>query len=499
MLDTRLLLILGLLLSTGLKAQVDSAYMYSFGGGRDDFGRDMELTQDNGFILVGSTSSFGAGNSDVYLVKTDSALKRTWSVALGHGHLEVGRAVEISPIGGGYVICGYTNSIGNGGYDAYVLGTDPSGKLLWERTMGGFDWDFAHDLKPTSDGGYLVVGKTYSFSDNGKADGYIFKIKANGDLEWEKNLGSGGDDEFNRIIPTRDGNFAICGARQDTSMDGNPQNFWLVKMDETGKILFDAHYSYPISRSGHGIIENQKGEFVMVGIEVDEKLGVNNEYVMVADSTGKFVRHIDVLFGEKTDEMYDIVEGSSLYFTMGHTNSHGNGEPKGIFGARTISIDFNMQLVYGPVVGEGWYDKKMYTVRIKDGRRYGIGDVGSFENQYRDMGVIEYRSDTNAWRYGLSETYRFQDTTLDRTVAVENHETQADGFQLYPNPVSDRLIIQAPSINGPMNFHILDIRGSILEEYEIDFQGEAALDVSRLSQGSYILVIDGHIPLRFQK
>lgn len=100
---------------------------------KEDFKDKLQLTSDNGFILVGSTSSFGAGNSDIHLVKVDSNIKYEWSAAIGHEFTEFGHAVK-QTADNGYIICGCTNSIGNGSDDVYLVRTDNKGKLLWEKT-----------------------------------------------------------------------------------------------------------------------------------------------------------------------------------------------------------------------------------------------------------------------------------------------------------------------------------------------------------------------------
>ena len=193
------------LFAVSLSAQKDTAFIYTFGGDQDEQGRDIELTADSGFIMVGATSSFGNGNSDIYLVKVDSNIKYQWSRAIGHFHLEFGHAVKQTK-DGGYVICGYSNSKGTGSYDGYLVRTDDTGAVVWEKYFGGFDWDKFYDVELTPDGGFMLVGETNSFG-AGDADAWIVKTDSLGNLEWEKFLGGKKKDIPHALISTKDGNY----------------------------------------------------------------------------------------------------------------------------------------------------------------------------------------------------------------------------------------------------------------------------------------------------
>jgi len=242
-------------------AQKDTAYIYTFGGENDEQGRDIELTSDSGFIMVGSTSSFGAGNSDIYLVKVDSNINYEWSAAIGHEFTEFGHAVK-QTADNGYIICGYTNSIGNGSYDAYLVRTDDKGKLLWEKTFGGFEWDFAYDLEITADGGFLIVGETHSLG-NGNADAYLIKTDKDGNLLWEKTMGGAGKDIAHGLISTKDGNFAFCGENASKNPE-NKGDAWLVKFDGNGDTLFDKSYELELLDIANDVIETNTG-YAIIG------------------------------------------------------------------------------------------------------------------------------------------------------------------------------------------------------------------------------------------
>ena len=108
----------------------------TFGGDGFDSGQSVRQTLDGGYIIAGTTTSFGAGGKDIFLVKTNSAGNLTWSRTFGGQGDDFGYSVQPIP-DGGYIIAGYTNSFGAGGMDIYLVKTDSSGNMTWQKTFGG--------------------------------------------------------------------------------------------------------------------------------------------------------------------------------------------------------------------------------------------------------------------------------------------------------------------------------------------------------------------------
>src|ERR1035437_159631 len=128
-----------------------------FGGLNEDYGLSVKQTFDKGYIIAGASSSYGAGNSDVYLMKLDSNGNFKWRNTFGGANVNWGYYVQ-QTTDSGYVIAGFTNSVGHGGYDMYLIRTNSIGDTLWTKTYGGTDWDFAYSVSQTSDGGFIVAG-----------------------------------------------------------------------------------------------------------------------------------------------------------------------------------------------------------------------------------------------------------------------------------------------------------------------------------------------------
>jgi hypothetical protein len=139
----------------------------AIGNSDDDIGACVRETDDFGFIVAGTTGSVDNTNSDIYLFKLDSLGGLLWSNHFGTSYgTENGKKV-LQTIDKGYIIVGFTNSIGNGGYDAYVIKVDSIGQEVWSKTYGGPNWDFANDIILLPSANYGVVGSTYSFGNGG--------------------------------------------------------------------------------------------------------------------------------------------------------------------------------------------------------------------------------------------------------------------------------------------------------------------------------------------
>src|ERR1051325_3061392 len=152
----------------------------TFGGAGIDrgYGNSINTTFHNTIILAGFTSSFGAGSNDVYFLEVDLNENLLFSKTYGGPGDDVGSSVQETG-DGGYIIGGYTNSFGAGDYDIYLLKTDNTGNLIWSKTFGGTGSDRCYDLKQSLDSGYILTGYENSFG-AGSDDVFLLKTDASG-------------------------------------------------------------------------------------------------------------------------------------------------------------------------------------------------------------------------------------------------------------------------------------------------------------------------------
>ena len=181
----------------------------TFGGSYHDNGNSVQQTDDGGYIIAGGTESYGAGNFDVYLIKTDATGDTIWTKTFGGSDDDYGYTVQQTS-DGGYIIAGYTNSYGAGGYDVYLIKTDSSGIEQWSRTFGGSDYDYGFSVQQTGDSGYIITGETSSYGAGG-LDVYLIKTDAGGNQQWSQTFGGSSDDGSWSVQQTGDGGYIIAG------------------------------------------------------------------------------------------------------------------------------------------------------------------------------------------------------------------------------------------------------------------------------------------------
>src|SRR6218665_890492 len=203
----------------------------SFGGSGIEEASAVAQTLDGGYIAAGFTQSNNGdvtgnhGGKDVWIIKTDSSGSMQWQKALGgSGDDEVTGLAKTSD--GGYIFTGYTKSnngdvSGNHGLeDAWIIKLDAMGIVKWQQVMGGVFNDRATSVQSTTDGGCIVSGYG-SLDGNNDAgmDGWILKLTATGAVEWHKMVGGTGMDTFYSVQQTSDGGFIAAG--NTASSDGN--------------------------------------------------------------------------------------------------------------------------------------------------------------------------------------------------------------------------------------------------------------------------------------
>ncbi len=209
-------------------ANGDTLWTKTYGGTSDDVGLNATETIDNGYIIVGSTKSFGGGNSDVYLIKIDSVGSMLWSKTYGGLSDDYGTSVQPTT-DGGYIIGGYTWSFGAGSVDMYLIKTDAIGDTLWTKTYGGSMADYCRQIQETNEGGYIVVGNTYSYG-AGSSDVYLVKLNSYADTVWSKTYGGSNDDGGESVQQTTDGGYCIAAFTQSFGTG----NVYVIKTDANG-------------------------------------------------------------------------------------------------------------------------------------------------------------------------------------------------------------------------------------------------------------------------
>jgi len=204
----------------------------TYGGTDYDWARSVQQTSDGGYIVAGGTWSFGAGSWDIFLIKTDANGNIQWAKIYGGTDWYDAYSVRQTS-DGGYIVAGETRSFGAGNYDIFLIKTDANGNLQWAKTYGGTDLDWAYSVQQTSDGGYIVAGTTGSFG-AGWGDIFLIKTDANGNIIWAKTYGGTDGDGAISVQQTSDGGYIVAGGTW--SFGAGYSDVFLVKTDANGNI-----------------------------------------------------------------------------------------------------------------------------------------------------------------------------------------------------------------------------------------------------------------------
>jgi len=204
----------------------------AYGGTGYDYVTSLGQTSDKGYIMAGYTSSFGVTNSGMWIIKVDENGVITWQKTYGGTGYDYAESITQTQ-DGGYIVAGETTSFGAGNYDLWIIKLDENGVITWQKTYGGTGYDYASSIRQTQDGGYLVAGSTKSFG-AGNDDLLLIKLDNTGAVAWEKTYGGSGNDGIYFVNQVQDGTIIAAGGT-DSFGAGN-RDFWLLKLDPTGSI-----------------------------------------------------------------------------------------------------------------------------------------------------------------------------------------------------------------------------------------------------------------------
>lgn len=266
-----------------LDAQGNVGKMNTYGGPKNDYAYSFRQTTDSGYIIAGRTESFGAGGSDVYLIKTDSQGNLKWSSAFGGKADDWGKSTLQSRRNGNYLVLGRTNSFGAGGYDFYLIEADQDGKKIWEKTYGGAKNDFGDSMQEIKEGGYILLGWTDSFSNKGY-DIYLINIDNDGNELWNKTFGGAKDDYGKFIRQTDDGGFMILG--DTTSYGAGGSDIYLIKTDKQGIMQWNKTFGGKQDDYGSFILKTIDGGYIIIGTTNSFGTGGSNVYLIKTDANG---------------------------------------------------------------------------------------------------------------------------------------------------------------------------------------------------------------------
>lgn len=419
----------------------------SYGGNGVDLLQSVQLTNDGGFILAGTSSSDKSGDKkenskgkeDFWIIKLDAKGGEIWQRTIGGSGQE--KLLSIAQtIDGGYILGGTSSSNksepdekgvadkygksedSRGSLDYWVVKLDTKGEIKWQKTLGGQYADELKSIEQTNDKGYILGGYSNSpisadkTQDNfGLNDYWIVKLDEDGNELWQRTLGGDKDDNLFTLSQTKDGGFIVGGNSNSGATNTKAQtnkkgtDFWVLKLDKIGNIEWQETYNYGKKDILSSIVENPDGTFLIGGYAQSElksdgqkvlgkttkseKEGINDYIALKIKANGEEIWTQTV--GSKGDEvMRKLFETRDGGYILAGTS---NGQ---------ISRDKNSN-----IGGSDFWIVKLKDKEKKDKEKYKIEAVPNPAISYTNVIVTYDYKDGTATLYDLNGRH-LQSVTL---------------------------------------------------------------------------------------
>jgi len=300
----------------------DTLWTKTFGDSGLDVGNSVIQTVDGDYLITGDYDNHGAGQYDIYLIKIDSSGNTLWTRTYGGYGGESGSHI-IQNSDGMYTIAGITSTYGSGSFDIYLIKVDSIGDTLWTKTYGGSDAEFVRSFSETTDGGYIITGQTYSYGGD-KCDVYLVKTDSTGNMMWQKTYGDTANDIGNSVIQVSDGGYIISAFTESYGADSG--DIWLIKTDSLGDTLWTEMHGGTGPDLAMVIINTLDNGFCLAGATGSYGSGLIDVYLAKIDSSYN-VLWTRTYGGTEDDFCWSAAQTFDKGFVMaGYTNSFGAGE-----------------------------------------------------------------------------------------------------------------------------------------------------------------------------
>jgi TolB-like protein len=251
----------------------------TYGGTYWDVAYSVQQTSDGGYIVAGYTGSFGAGYEDIFLIKTDANGNIIWAKTYGGTYEDWAYSVQQTS-DGGYIVAGYTAA---GWGDFFLIKTDANGNIIWAKTYGETSWDEAFSVQQTSDGGYIVAGRTNSFG-AGYSNVFLVKTDAYGNIMWAKTYGVTDLDWAFSVQQISDGGYIVAGITYSFGVDS--ADIFLIKTYASGNLQWAKTYGGTNSDYASSVQQTSDGGYIVAGWTSSFGASWYDIFLMKTDANG---------------------------------------------------------------------------------------------------------------------------------------------------------------------------------------------------------------------
>ena len=444
-LNNKMLLMLVILMLPCCAVGQGVAWEESYGGIYNENGSSGMQASDGGYLIVGSTYSFGAGSYDIYVLKTDVNGDTLWTSTYGGPDTDHGYGIDNSS-DGDFIIVGSTRSFGSGQKDVYLVKIDSSGAVQWSKSFGGAGNDEGWSVMQTDDKGYIICGNTDSYG-AGYSDLYLVKTDSLGDTLWTKTFGGSGGESGYSVRQCGDGGYVAVGSTGSFGLGYS--SVYVVRVDSSGDSLWATDYGGDKADVGYSIEIAYDGGFLITGATASFGAGYTDAYLIKTDSQGN-VEWEKTYGGPKDDRAYSIcLSMDGGYLLAGSTDSYGAGKPNVYLIKTTPLGDTVWTRAYGGAksdIGKAVFQEmgKNYIV---------VGESYSYSPSGSDVYIMKIKGETTP-------------------VPEDGNDLLPEGFRLaqnYPNPFNATTTIEfTVPRRASVNISIYNLLGQLIYQWQFD-------------------------------
>ena len=475
-----------------------------FGGSGNERFHDIEQTADGGYIATGSLEpeyfdSIPYTSTQVWVVKIDVNSNIEWERTFGGFSYEGGNAITPTS-DGGYIVAGFTFSNDgdvtgfHGVVDYWILKLDFNGNLVWEKTLGGSDGEVAFDIIETTDGNFVVAGKTSSTDGDVTGfhipyyagdDYWIVKLNVNGDIIWQKCFGGYAYDIPGSIIETNDGNYVIAGYTNsvdgDVTVQHGSYDAWIIKIQPDGDLIWQKSYGIGPEDYAFSILEDENNDLVFAGHSRSNYTGFHGgfDYWMVKLNKNGKLKWSRVFGGSKQDHGTELAILNDGTYVMGGWSHSLDGDVSGSHkhvDYWITGVDAFGNLLWTDALG-GKEADYMYCIAPTNDNGFIIS--GSAYSTNGDI-TDNFTNTGEAWTVKMN---------YSGVEYKEGPNTSKDNVSLYPNPFTKVLNITCnQTVTYPIYIRICNITGQVIQE-EIIYSDVVPINTENLIPGIYFVEI----------
>lgn len=470
-----LLLFYQILLFDIINAQPSIMWKKTYGGSEFDGAYSIKQTYDDGYVVAGFSNSKDGdvsenanSNEHYWVLKLDKDGDIEWEKTYGSSSADYAHDIQQTS-DKGYIVVGNSNGsfidfgqrLGKSDYG--IIKLDSIGNVEWEKAYGGDLNDIAEAVQQTKDGGYIVAGRSESESsylgyNNGYFDFWILKLNSIGVIDWKKHYGGIDDDKPYSMTISKDGGYVIAGYTRSKNIDLELKNgfedFWVIKIDNIGNIIWEKTYGGTSNERAHSIKETNEGGFIIAGWsesndqDVGDNYGEEDYWVIKLDSEGnlEWEQNYGGWSSDKAESIYQTNDGGYVVAGSSFSDNKDIAENNGGLDFWILKLDSLGYIDWERNYGGSYWEWANTVIQDRDGNIIVAGQTGS-----SDKDVESNKGAQDLWIIKINPTSVIGSSS---PININN------SIKVYPNPSNGEFIID--NFDGSIDVCVYDVSGKIV-------------------------------------